>query len=266
MQAAANPFKAAMLAREPRIGLWLALASSCATEICAQSGFDWMLIDGEHSPNDLNSILAQLQILAAYPNVHAVARVPQGHGHVGEMLIKQYLDLGVQTLLVPMVNTPDQAAAIVRAARYPQDSGGGGIRGIGGARASGWGRNSAYVQEANKQTCILVQIETREAIENILAIAGTEGVDGLLIGPADLSASLGHVGDPEHPEVQAVIENAILSIVAAGKAAGIFTSDQLSADRYLGAGATFVAVGIDTGLLVEATDLLASRFKRSIRS
>ena len=266
MQAAANPFKAAMLAREPRIGLWLALASSCATEICAQSGFDWMLIDGEHAPNDLNSILAQLQIIAAYPNVQAIARVPQGHGHLGEMLIKQYLDLGVQNLLVPMVNTPEQAAAIVRAARYPQGEGGGGIRGIGGARASGWGRNAAYIHEANAQTCVLVQIETREAVENLAAIAGTEGVDGLLIGPADLSASLGHVGDPDHPEVKAVIENAILSIVAAGKAAGIFTTDSGSADRYLSAGATFVGVGIDTGLLVEASGLLASRFKEGIKS
>ncbi len=261
MQTIVNSFKAAMAAKQPRIGLWLGLANANTAEICAGAGFDWLLIDGEHSPNDLNSILAQLQTVAAYPSVHAIARIPMGHGHIGEALIKQYLDLGVQTLLVPMVDTPEQAAAIVRAARYPQDDGKGGIRGMGGARASRWGRNPRYVHEANAQTCVLVQLETRLGIDNLQAITQTEGVDGVFIGPADLSASLGHVGNPAHPDVQATIEDAIRRIVAAGKAAGILTTDEALAHRYLELGATFVAVGVDTNLLVKATSALASCFK-----
>ncbi|RYZ13113.1 MAG: 2-dehydro-3-deoxyglucarate aldolase [Comamonadaceae bacterium] len=261
MQTPVNTFKAAMLARQPRIGLWLGLANGYSAEICAGAEFDWLLIDGEHSPNGLDSILSQLQAIAAYPQVQAIARVPMGHGHVGEALIKQYLDLGVQTLLVPMVDTPEQAAAVVRAARYPQDDGRGGIRGMGGARASRWGRCGGYLHEANAQTCVLVQAETRTALGNLDAIVETEGVDGVFIGPADLSASMGHVGDPGHAEVQAAIEDAIRRIVSGGKAAGILTSDEVQARRYLELGATFVAVGIDTQLLVRATSALAAKFK-----
>ena len=260
MQTVINSFKAALVAKQPRIGLWLGLANANSAEICAGAGFDWLLIDGEHSPNDLNSILAQLQTVAAYPTVHAIARVPMGHGHVGQALIKQYLDLGVQTLLVPMVDTPEQAAEIVRAARYPQNDGRGGIRGMGGARASRWGRNARYVHEANAQTCVLVQIETQEGIDNLSAIIQTDGVDGVFIGPADLSASLGHVGEPAHADVQAIIEDAIHRIVSGGKAAGILTTDEALARRYLELGATFVAVGVDTNLLVKATSALAARF------
>jgi 4-hydroxy-2-oxoheptanedioate aldolase len=130
-----NPFKRALAQKQLQIGLWLGLANPYSTEICAGAGFDWLLIDGEHAPNDLNSILAQLQAIAAYPASHAIARVPVGHGHVGTTLIKQYLDLGVQTILAPMVDTAEQARAIVQASRYPPQ----GIRGMAGARASRWG-------------------------------------------------------------------------------------------------------------------------------
>ena len=200
-------------------------------------------------------------MIAAYPGSHAIARVPVGHGNVGQALIKQYLDLGVQTLLVPMVDTPEQARALVRAMRYPPD----GIRGMGGARASRWGRLPNYAKEANAQVCLLVQAETREALANLDAIAATEGVDGVFIGPADLSAALGHVGNPVHPEVQAAIEDAIGRIPAAGKAAGILTPDETLARRYLDIGAVFVAVGLDTNLLMKATSLLAARFKKVAR-
>ena len=183
--------------------------------------------------------------------------MPVGHGHVGTALIKQYLDLGIQTLLVPMVDTAQQAAELVRACRYPPL----GIRGMGGARASGWGRFPNYGKEANEQVCLLVQAETREALHNLDAIAATEGVDGVFIGPADLSAALGHVGDPAHPDVQAAIEDAIRRIGKAGKAAGILSPDEAVARRYLDMGATFVAVGLDTNLLVKATSALAARFK-----
>ena len=258
-----NPFKQALAKKQPQIGLWLGLADAYSTEICAGAGFDWLLIDGEHAPNDVRSILAQLQAIAPYAS-HPIARVPMGHGHVGEALIKQYLDIGVQTLLVPMVDTPAQAAALVRAMRYPQDDGRGGIRGMGGSRASRWGRLASYAHEANGQVCLLVQAETRSALDNLDAIAATEGVDGVFIGPADLSASLGHVGKPHHPEVQAAIADAIARIVRAGKAAGILTPDEALARHYLELGATFVAVGLDTHLLVNATSSLAARFKSAL--
>src|SRR6185369_14896894 len=139
-------------------------------------------------PNDLRTILQQAQVIAGYPGVHAISRVPMGHGHVGQMLIKQFLDLGIQTLLVPMVDTPEQAKELVRSLRYPPD----GVRGMGGARASRWGRYPNYAKEANAQVCLLVQAETRQALDNLEAIAAVDGVDGIFIGPADLSASLGH--------------------------------------------------------------------------
>jgi 4-hydroxy-2-oxoheptanedioate aldolase len=221
MQTPINPFKQALADKRAQIGLWLGLASPYSTEICAGAGFDWLLIDGEHAPNDIPTILAQLQVIAGYPASHAIARVPMGHGHVGEALIKQYLDIGVQTLLVPMVDTPEQAAAVVRAARYPQADGQGGIRGMAGARASRWGRYPNYAKEANAQVCLLVQAETQTALDNLDAIAATEGVDGVFIGPADLSASMGHVGNAAHPDVQAAIADGIARITRAGKAAGI---------------------------------------------
>lgn len=257
MQTPINAFKQALAARRPQIGLWLGLADAYSAEICAGAGFDWLLIDGEHAPNDLRSILQQAQAIAGYPGTHAIARVPMGHGHVGQQLIKQYLDLGLQTLLVPMVDTAAQATEIVRCMRYPPQ----GVRGMAGARGSRWGRYPAYATEANAQVCLLVQAETAAALRALDAIAATEGVDGVFIGPADLSASMGHVGQPNHPEVQAAIEDAIARIVRAGKAAGILTSDPAQARHYLQLGATFVAVGLDTGLLARATSALAAQFK-----
>lgn len=257
MQTPTNPFKQALRERRTQIGLWLGLAGGTAAEICAGAGFDWLLIDGEHSPNDLQSIQHQAQVIAAYPASHAIARVPVGHGNVGTALIKQYLDLGLQTLLVPMVDTPQQAAQLVQAMRYPPA----GIRGMGGARGSRWGRFSNYPKEANDQVCLLVQAETVQALQNLDAIAATEGVDGVFIGPADLSAAMGFVGNPNAPEVQAAIADAIRRIHAAGKAAGILAVDEAVAQRYLDMGADFLAVGVDTHLLVKATNALVARFK-----
>lgn len=261
MQTPINPFKQALANQQAQIGLWLGLADPYCAEICAGAGFDWLLIDGEHSPNGLSSILAQAQAIAAYPGSHAIARVPVGHGHVGTANIKQYLDLGLQTLLVPMVDTGEQAAAIVQAMRYPQDDGKGGIRGVGGARASRWGRYPNYAKEANAQVCLLVQAESQEALNNLEAIASTDGVDGVFIGPSDLSASLGHIGNPGHPEVQAAIADAIARILKCGKAPGILTPDEPLARHYLALGATFVAVGLDTAILARNTVALAAKFK-----
>lgn len=256
-QTPVNTFKQALQTPAAQIGLWLSLTSAYSTEICAGAGFDWLLIDGEHAPNDLSSILTQLQTIAAYPS-QAVGRVPVGD----TALIKQYLDLGLQTLLVPMVDTPEQAAALVQACRYPQDDDArGGIRGMAGARASRWGRYPNYAKEANAQVCLLVQVESRLALKNLDAIAATDGVDGVFIGPADLSASMGHVGNASHPEVQNAIEGAIARILQAGKAPGILTTDTALAKHYIALGARFIAVGLDTTLLLRATDALIGQFK-----
>lgn len=257
MQTPTNRFKQALAAKQPQIGLWLGLASPYAAEVCAGAGFDWLLIDGEHAPNTTSTVLQHAQVIAAYPSVHAVARVPMGLGKVGQMLIKQYLDLGVETLLVPMIDTAEQAAEVVRSMRYPPQ----GVRGMGGARGSRWGRYANYPREANAQVCLLVQAETQLALEQLDAIVATEGVDGVFIGPADLSASMGHVGHAAHPQVQAAIEDAIRRITAGGKAAGILTSDETQARRYLELGATFVAVGLDHLLLSRGAAALLAKFK-----
>ena len=259
MQTPVNPFKQALREQRTQIGLWLGLGGTTATEICAGAGFDWLLIDGEHAPLGVADVQAQAQVIAGYPATHAIARVP-----VADVaLIKQYLDTGVQTLLVPMVNSAEQAALCVSACRYPQDSdqgGQGGIRGMAGARASRWGRVTDYATAANAQVCLLVQVETRKALAALDAIARTPGVDGVFIGPADLSASLGHVGDPGHPLVQAAIDDAIARIRQAGKAPGILCTDEAQARRYLALGAVFVAVGLDTQILARQTSALAQRF------
>ncbi|MFM7024637.1 MAG: 4-hydroxy-2-oxoheptanedioate aldolase [Limnohabitans sp.] len=260
MHTPTNTFKQALRERRPQIGLWMGLANAYTAEICALAGFDWLVVDGEHAPNDLRSIQAQLQTLAAYPTSHPVARVP-----VGDIaLIKQYLDLGAQNILVPMVDTAAQAAQLVQAMRYPQYDGQGGIRGMAGARASRWGHYPDYFKRANQEVCLLVQVESREALKNLDAIAATPGVDGVFIGPADLSASMGHVGNAAHPEVQAAIEDAITRILKAGKAPGILTPDEKLARHYLSLGAVFVAVGLDTQILMRQTTDLAARFKAEV--
>jgi len=252
-----NTFKQALKDKTPQIGLWLGLANAYTTDICAGAGFDWLLIDGEHSPNDINSILAQLQVISGHPNTHAVARVPVGHGHIGVTLIKQYLDIGVQTLLVPMVDNAQQARDLVRATRYPPE----GIRGMGGARASRWGRIKDYGRQANEDICLLVQVETQESLNNIEEIAAVPGVDGVFIGPSDLSASLGYVGQQDHPVVRAAIEDAFRKILKAGKAPGFLTLDEKLSRHYLDLGGVFMAVGVEAIMLAQQTQALAQRFK-----
>jgi len=257
MQTPINPFKKALAEKRTQYGLWCSLLGPLNTEICAAAGYDWLLLDGEHTPNDLMNVMLQSQIISAYPGVHAIARVPMGHGYIGQALIKQYLDVGIQSLLVPMVDTPEQARELVRCMRYPPD----GIRGMAATRASGWGRNAAYAKEANREVCLLVQVETREGMRNLDAIANTEGVDGVFIGQSDLSAAFGHVGDPWHPEMQDLIADAFRRIQAAGKAVGILTLDETLAKKHVEMGATFIALGTDSNLMVKATSGLLSRFK-----
>jgi len=250
-----NPFKAALRGDRAQIGLWLSLADPYCTEICATAGFDWLLVDNEHTPNDVRSTLASLQVVAGYPATHAVVRVLQGDA----ALIKQMLDIGAQTVLVPMVDTAEQAQQLVRATRYAPE----GVRGMGSAlaRSSRWQAYPQYVHEANQQICLLVQAETVEAMNNLDAIAATPGVDGVFIGPADLSASMGHPGNPGHPEVQAAIHDGIARILRAGKAPGILATTESQARQWLAAGALFVAVGVDTMLLASAAQDLLARFR-----
>jgi 4-hydroxy-2-oxoheptanedioate aldolase len=203
------------------------------------------------------NVLQQAQVIAGYPGVQAIARVPMGHGYIGQALIKQYLDVGIQTILVPMVDTPEQARELVRCMRYPPE----GIRGMAATRASGWGRNPNYAKEANREVCLLVQVETREGVRNLDAIADTEGIDGVFIGPSDISAAFGHVGDPWHPEMQKLHEDAFRRIQAAGKAVGILTLDETLAKKHVEMGATFIAVGTDSNLMVKSTGALVSKFK-----
>ena len=249
-----NLFKQALKDGRRQIGLWQSMANPYTAEICAGAGFDWLLFDGEHAPNDVPTMLAQLQAIEAYPT-HAVGRPPYGEIR----LIKQYLDLGFQSLLIPLVDTAEQAALMVRAMRYPPD----GIRGVGAgsARVARWNRVENYFRDADDQMCLLVQVETKTAIANLDAIARTDGVDGVFIGPAERSAAMGHRGDAGHPKVQQVIRDAIGGIVKAGKAAGILTSNEAWANDYLDLGATFVAVGTDVGILAKQTTALAGRFK-----
>ncbi|ASW00555.1 4-hydroxy-2-oxoheptanedioate aldolase [Paraburkholderia aromaticivorans] len=251
-----NPFKRALAAGEPQFGLWAALADAYVTELLATAGFDWLLVDNEHAPNDVRSTLAQLQAVAAYAS-HPVVRPVRSDS----ALIKQLLDIGAQTLLLPMIDTPDEAADAVSATRYPPA----GIRGVGSAlaRASRWNRIPDYLNTAADELCVLVQVETVRGLENLPAIAAVDGVDGVFFGPADLSASMGLLGKPGDASVREAIRNGIRTVRGAGKAAGVLAPDSAIAADYLEAGATFVAVGTDTGLLSRAAADLAASYKKT---
>jgi 4-hydroxy-2-oxoheptanedioate aldolase len=254
MKTPPNLFKQAIAGPGARIGLWVGLADPYAAELCATAGFDWLLIDGEHGPNDLRSTLGALQAVAPYAS-HPVVRIPQGD----TALIKQVLEIGATTLLVPMVESAQQAQALVQAMRYPPS----GIRGVGSglARSSRWSAYPNYLHEANDSMCLLVQVETATALARLDEIAAVDGVHGVFIGPADLSASMGHLGNPGHPSVQAAIDDAIARILAAGKAPGILAVDEAMARRYIDLGVRFVAVGVDATILARALRALAARFK-----
>lgn len=252
MPAPLSTFKAGLAAGRPQIGLWLGLANPITADLCANAGFDWLLIDGEHAPNDIPTILAQAQAIGQ--RSHVVVRPPLGEVH----RIKQILDLGVKTVPVPMIETKAQATEMVRAMLYPPQC----VRGVGAAlaRESNFGTTPGYLATANAQTCLLVQIESRAALAQIDAIATARAVDGIFIGPADLAADMGHLGNSAAAEVQAAVEDALKRMMAQGKAAGILTSDRALAQRYLDLGARFVAVGSDVGLLSAGTAELRAAF------
>jgi 4-hydroxy-2-oxoheptanedioate aldolase len=249
-----NSFKRALKEGRPQIGLWVGLANAYASELLAATGFDWLALDAEHSPNDLRTLLQQLQAVAPYPT-HPVLRTLSDD----QALIKQYLDIGAQTLLVPMVETAEQAARVVSSTRYPPA----GVRGVGSAlaRASRWNLVENYLSECERELCVLVQVESVRGMSNLAAIVATPGVDGVFFGPADLAGSMGLLGRSGDPKVRDAVEQGIRTVVAAGKAAGVLTVDPAAARRFLESGALFVAVGLDTSLLVQAARKLAAEFK-----
>jgi 4-hydroxy-2-oxoheptanedioate aldolase len=247
-----NRFKAGLRAGRQQIGLWNSLPGPMVAELLATCGYDWLVIDTEHAVTDIPDTLAMMQAMAAHP-VSAVVR-PAWNDPV---LIKRCLDLGAQTLVIPFVQTAEEARAAVAAMRYAPR----GIRGMAGmTRASGFGRIADYATRAEEELCLIVQVETAEAVDRIAEIAAVDGVDGIFIGPADLAASMGHPGQGRHPEVVAMIERAIRAIVAAGRPAGILTLDPDFARQCMVWGTTFTAVGMDIALLAQAARGLRAGF------
>ncbi len=240
-------------AGRPLAGMWVCSGSPLIAELCAGSGLDWLLIDAEHSPNGLESVLAQLQAVHGYP-VLPVVRPPVND----TVLIKQYLDLGVQNLLIPMVNSAAEAEAAVAASRYPPH----GVRGVGSAlaRAARWNRIPDYLARASETVSVTVQIESEAAVaavENILAV---DGVDAIFLGPSDLAASMGLLGQQEHPRVRTAVEHCLAAAQAAGKPAGVNAFNPPTARAYMEAGAAFVLVGADVSILARGSESLAADY------
>ena len=253
MPAPHNTFKARLKMGETQIGLWLALADPTGAELVSYCGYDWLVVDSEHSPNDLQDVLAQLRAIGERSS--PVVRVREND----RAIIKQMLDIGAQTILVPMIESADQAREAVRSMLYPPK----GVRGMGSAlaRASTFGKVSDYVTSANDEICLLVQVETMAGIKALDDILSVDGLDGIFIGPADLSADMGYVGQPAAPEVQAVIDDALRRIRSGGKAAGVLTFNPDLAKTYQKMGVEFLAVGSDVTTLRTGLETLRGRFR-----
>lgn len=248
-----NRFKEALVKGVTQIGLWQTLASPITTELCAAAGFDWLLIDAEHAPHSSPTLLAHLQAMNGGLS-EPIVRLPD----TSMTSIKQVLDIGAMTILAPFVESAQQARQIVLATRYAPE----GVRGLaaGQIRASRWGRDKNYINHANEEICVLVQIESRAGLDALVEILAVDGVDGIFIGPADLAASLGHRGRIDHPDVQSAIDAAIKCILDSGKPVGLLTLNETAAHDYIARGCSFVAVGTDVSLLANAVDSLAARF------
>jgi 4-hydroxy-2-oxoheptanedioate aldolase len=248
-----NHFKRAIKAKQPQIGLWSHLCSNISTEILADCGFDWLLLDMEHSPNELPDIVSQLQAMKGSATA-PIVRPPWND----MVVLKRLLDVGVQTVLIPYVQTEQEARDAVSFCNYPPH----GVRGYAGAsRASHYGRVKDYAKRSHEEICVLVQVETLEGIANLEAIAKVPGIDGVFIGPGDLSAAMGHLGNPKHPDVVKATIDAFKVILNCGKAPGVLIGDEAIARQFVEAGAIFTAVGADQNLLRDSATALASRFK-----
>jgi 4-hydroxy-2-oxoheptanedioate aldolase len=253
MELPRNGFKRALKAGRPQIGLWSSLSSNYSVEVIAGAGFDWILLDTEHSPADLENLLMQLQAAAPYPS-HPIVRVPWND----MVTVKRVLDIGAQSLLVPYVCTLEEAKSAVAHTRYPPL----GVRGVAGTtRATRFGRIKDYAKRAHEEICVLVQIETEAALGQIEAICALDGIDGVFIGPADLHASMGYPGEIANPKVKPLIDDAIRRIRKCGCAPGILTPNEADARHWLECGALFVAVGADVGILARGAEALAAKFK-----
>lgn len=258
MQLPANAFKRALREGRPQIGLWSSLCSNIVAEIVATSGFDWVVLDTEHSPNELPMVLQQLQAMQIDANTATPVIRPAWNDMV---LIKRFLDIGAPNLILPFVQSADEARAAVAATRYPPR----GVRGVATSqRASRYGLVADYHAKADSELGVLVQVETKAALAAIPDIAKVDGVDGIFIGPADLSADLGHLGNAAHPDAQAAIMQGLQMCKAAGKPCGILAPNEDDAKRYLDAGFLFVAVGSDQGVLTKAIRDLSRRFRSHI--
>jgi 4-hydroxy-2-oxoheptanedioate aldolase len=257
MQIIKNKFKQNIQSGDLQIGVWNGLPDTYVAEILAGSGYDWILIDGEHAPFDLRTILHQMQAIAQF-GVPVIVRPPTGD----PVLIKQLLEAGVQTLLIPMVDDAAEAAQVYRAMQYPPI----GIRGVGTAMSRGaqWNQVNDYFKVAGEEMCLIVQVENASGLKNLDKILETKGVEGVFIGPSDLAASLGFLGQPDHPEVKAKIEIALNKIRKAGKVAGIMATSKHLADHYIACGANMVAIGIDTLLLGKAARDNVASFKKQL--
>lgn len=255
MQSIHNKFKHAIQNGQKQIGLWSHLCSPISIEILAHCGYDWLLLDMEHSPNDLSEILAQLQAMKG-GTATPIVRPPWND----MVTFKRLLDVGAQTLVVPYIQNAEEARHAVAYTRYPPH----GVRGYAGApRASGYGRIKDYAKRCSEEICLLLQIETIEGLRHLEEIANIDGVDGVFIGPGDLSADMGHLGNPKHPEVVAAVDDAFKRIRACGKAPGILIGDEALAHHFIEMGGLFVAVGADQNLLRDSATALAARFKKA---
>ncbi len=251
MELPVNQLKQALAAGRTQYGIFLGLPDTTCAEICAGAGFDWLIVDTEHGPFDLPLTLRHLQVIAGY-NVQAVVRPVSDDRN----LLKQLLDTGVQSLLIPMVESVQQAQELVRSVRYPP----GGVRGVGTAlaRAARWTSIPDYLHKANDQICLVAQVETERAVEALPGILEVDGIDGIFVGPSDLSASMGHIGNPRHPEVVKVIKEVLHKARAAGKSAGILAIEPAQIQEYREHGANMIGVGADTLLLMNSTQQLAA--------
>ncbi len=249
-----NKFKAALAAHQVQIGCWSALANPISTEVLGLAGFDWIVLDGEHAPNDITTFIPQLMALTGSHSA-PIVRAPTND----PVAIKRLLDIGFYNFLIPFVETQEEAALAVSSTRYPPE----GIRGVSVShRANMFGTVPDYFAQSNKNIAVLVQIESQQGVDNVDAIAGTDGVDGIFVGPSDLAAALGHLGNASHPEVQRCIQHIFARAKAFGKPAGILAPVEADAKRYLEWGATFVAVGSDLGVFRSATQKLCDQFKK----
>lgn len=249
-----NTFKRGIASRKTQFGLWSGLCSHIGAEIIADAGFDWLLMDGEHGPVEASGMLPLLQ---AASNSHCCVRVPWND----KVLIKRALDIGAETIFVPFVQNAEEAEAAVSACKYPPH----GVRGVAGStRSSRYSRTNDYIHTADDEICVVVQVETAQAVEEIEKIAAVDGVDGIFIGPADLSASMGHRGNPGHEEVQAALKSVAERINAAGKPAGILSGNTADSKKYIDWGYTFVAIGVDVPMFAKAVDTALSDIKALI--